>query len=257
MYPALSRRGFTGAQMLDLIVEALLAGSAAVVVAALAMIFGPKIMHQWTTDLSVPLLYVFTLTPAIRQALSPPAVIATDHRGGIHYVTPPPTGLGLIVGQATTLAVLAIAAWILLVRRDPESEQQQARRSRVLVSAAVTFVVVRIAASVFGTGGGFSDVIVQLAVDLLVVLALTRRRWRWNELATHASRIFRIYAYGSLLVLTVASDRVTTSINQRVLFGVDQLSGLTPHPNVLGPLAAVSLLFELIRGPPGSPRVSA
>lgn len=61
----------------------------------------------------------------------------------------------------------------------------------------------------------------------------------------HARNVLRFTTLASLLVLAVGRADAVFVANGRVLLGFDQLSGVTPHPNVLGPVAAFALALEL------------
>ena len=50
---------------------------------------------------------------------------------------------------------------------------------------------------------------------------------------------------GASLALWLADPTLATWISDRTIFGVPQLAGITTHPNVLGPLAAVGLIAEI------------
>lgn len=226
--------------MADVIMLWAFVAVAAAVTLGLAMIvLGPRV-RRLTWDAQVLLLYVFCLGPAAGQALSPTPAASLDQ------APLPPSGFTLLFSQATTALVAGLSLWALLTTAKSGRVPAGHRRPGAsLVAALVIFVLARVVASYFGTGGGLVAFAQQFALDLLVILGLTRRPWTWQEMTHHAGVIFRIYTYGSLVALAVSPDDVTTAVNDRSLFGFFQLAGLTPHPNVLGPLAALALVFEV------------
>jgi O-antigen ligase len=82
---------------------------------------------------------------------------------------------------------------------------------------------------------------------MLPALALLVVNLDIDTLARHGRLALRMTTLGSLWLLVQKEPAAFFTLNERQLFGFDQLAGLTPHPNVLGPVAAVALTLELYK----------
>ncbi|MDX6253910.1 MAG: exopolysaccharide production protein ExoQ [Frankiales bacterium] len=63
---------------------------------------------------------------------------------------------------------------------------------------------------------------------------------------SHIRVILRLLTAGSLVWLLLSYGHATLLLQGRTLLGIDQLAGLTRHPNSLGPLAAFALALEIV-----------
>jgi O-antigen ligase len=159
------------------------------------------------------------------------------------------SGLGTLTGQILTLATIAMSVTIFLIEATRPTEH---RTGRGLVTALILFYATVIVSAELAGHGGLNR---GLFIAPLVIAAFyIAPRIPPTTLVRDARRILRVYIWGSLVAVLVAHSWATfrvqnfqTSYSERDYFGFGQLLGLTPHPNALGPVAAVALLFELAR----------
>jgi hypothetical protein len=188
------------------------------------------------------LLWVLGLTPVLVQLVSPRAFLTRFD------ITTQDTGvvaLGVRVSQIGTLVAMGISAVILL-------SPGKSNTSRRPALALVAFYLTAFFSAVLGSHGGVGRPIL-LAPLAMLALAFGQRPSP-DSLLHHLRWITRVYTWGSLVALVVAHSWATFRVAlyqdtyaERNYFGVGQLVGLTPHPNVLGPIAATALLLELTR----------
>jgi O-antigen ligase len=173
------------------------------------------------------LLWVLGLTPVLVQLVSPRAFLTRFD------ITTQDTGvvaLGVRVSQIGTLVAMGISAVILL-------SPGKSNTSRRPALALVAFYLTAFFSAVLGSHGGVGRPIL-LAPLAMLALAFGQRPSP-DSLLHHLRWITRVYTWGSLVYQDTSAERN--------YFGVGQLVGLTPHPNVLGPIAATALLLELTR----------
>lgn len=113
-------------------------------------------------------------------------------------------------------------------------------------AVGVTLVGYLLVVSVSGVLNG--AVSLALVAMPLLAAAVVQARLEPERLVTHLRYITRVTTLGSLALAVWAYSLVSFTENGRQLLGFDQLSGATPHPNVLGPFAAFALAVELAPG---------
>ncbi len=91
----------------------------------------------------------------------------------------------------------------------------------------------------------------QLLLPGLVLAATTCWATPRDQIYRLAGVLLRIMVVGSAALAVVAPSLAFLErfLESTRFFGIPQLAGLTTHPNVLGPLAALALLVELARPP--------
>jgi exopolysaccharide production protein ExoQ len=188
------------------------------------------------------LIWVVGLAPAIAALLEPRAVLS----GNTLVDAPPLSGIALFGSQALTLIGLTLSVLIIASQGWPNTKRAH-RQGRSLITAVLAIYASVAVSAAVGGHGGFDR---QLFVLPIAVVALyVAPRPSMQELVTQLRLIFRIYIYGSLVALIIAPSwaSVASSSLSRDYFGIGgQLSGLTPHPNALGAIAATALMFELV-----------
>lgn len=85
-------------------------------------------------------------------------------------------------------------------------------------------------------------------VLVLVAIALGLCRIPLPKLLWHARSILRAFLVLCLISIFVAPEYAWFPSSGREWFGIPQFAGVAPHPNALGPIAALALLLELVPG---------
>lgn len=190
-------------------------------VAVWGVIAAPHLLSRKSgTGAGIAALYVFGLSPAVNAA-----AVALGY-----------DALAFTGGQITTAACLALGAIGFV--------SAVARRWRV---TAVTgwllayLLVLMVSAAV---NGSLNSAALGVAVVAFAILPLDLPL---DTVAAHLRRILRVVMLASLALAAYDYEAVAFTDNLRTLFGLDQLAGATPHPNVLGPVAAFALAVELWR----------
>lgn len=187
------------------------------------------------------LIWVIGLAPAVAQLVAPRAV----YSGNTLIDAPPLAGLALRVSQGLTLTGLSVSLLIIASQHWTATTGPH-RPGRRLVAALLAIYASVTVSALFGGHGGFDR---QLIVLPIVIIALhVAPRMSATDLVQQLRLIFRVYIYGSLLALTVAPTWaffVVNSVGRDYFHLGGQLSGLTPHPNALGAIAATALMLEL------------
>ncbi|MFD9631071.1 O-antigen ligase family protein [Streptomyces violascens] len=148
---------------------------------------------------------------------------------------------------ATLLLAIAMLATGILRSRDA-SWGSGADRGAGLAWAAALFAAGPLLAVYFGVRGG--DLIPLLLGPLLFAAFQVTPRPSLTETITLLRRILRLYVWGSLAAAVLAPEwAFPTTVEVRSTrdlfgFGLPQLAGLTTNPNLLGQLAALSLVLE-------------
>jgi len=187
------------------------------------------------------LIWVVGLAPALASLLAPRAVVL----GNTLVDAPALTGPALLASQVLSLSGLTLCVLIIASRRWATARESQRPGRGLTIGLLAVYTSVMISA-IFSGHGGFDR---QLFVLPLTIIALyVTPRLPAPELVSQLRLILRVYIYGSLasLIIKPSWALVASSSMSRDYFHVGgQLSGLTPHPNALGPLAATALVLEL------------
>jgi len=152
-----------------------------------------------------------------------------------------PTGASPLVAKVSELGtVIAFSLIVVTILTSVRVRQPLPGSALVLI----VYGLVLVAAGIYA--GGFN-----LRWLLLPGLALVVGRGAGmspQRLVQHLRYAVRITTFGSLVLAVTDYSAVEFADNGRVLFGLPQLAGATDHPNVLGPLAAMALAFEVAPG---------
>ncbi len=92
--------------------------------------------------------------------------------------------------------------------------------------------------------GDTSVALIRYFAMLLLAIAFSTCRIDLPRLLWHAKVILRVFLILCLMSVLVAPEYAWL-LTPRQWFGVPQLAGVTPHPNALGPIAALAFLLEL------------
>lgn len=179
-------------------------------------------------DLAIALVYVIGLGPASLVLIDP-----AFERG----VTTAGSSLHNTMSEAINLVVIVLALLALL---------SAGQRGGIRLPAwSLGLIGCGLAIPLSGlVNGGFNW---RLLLFPLVVLALTQADVVAPAvLVKHLRRVLRVLTVGSLLWLVLGYGNAVLLFQQRTLFGIDQLAGLTRHPNNLGPLAALAFAVEVV-----------
>lgn len=211
----------------------LLLGAGSTAAVLWAVVLGPPLLHdirERRPTVVICSLYLFGLAPAASAA-------ATAVAG--YSVLDSPVGRTDYVTRVATLVLIALVAFTVvgtLISRDV----------RLQVRGAGVLLLYGVALGVSGIALGQASQQAWLLVG--TVLVVSNAQVPMLQLVTHLRYILRFTTAGSLAMLAVAYDAVVFEGNSRTFLGVDQLAGVTTHPNVLGPLAALTLGLELAHG---------
>jgi O-antigen ligase len=220
---------------------AMVSGLAALIWAAVIFLVLTRQQATTSTLAARLLIWVVGLTPVIAALLAPRAVVL----GNALVDAPPLTGAALLTSQVLTISGLSLSVLIIASQRGAITQKPH-RAGRGLVLGLLAIYASVAVSALFSGHGGFDR---QLIVLPLAILALyLAPRIPAPKLIWHVRLILRIYIYGSLASLIIAPSWafVASSSLGRDYFHIGgQLSGLTPHPNALGPLAATALIMEM------------
>lgn len=181
---------------------------------------------------TVPLaaLYVVGIGRVVLVAVDP----KFEHSG-----TDISSGLHDRVSQLTYLASFALVAAALV-----GSLTSAGKSVRVWVLCLVGFGLIGgLSAAV--NSGGFD--IRSLAFPGLVFVIARGRNMNLSIVTVHLRYILRFTTLGSLALLLWSPDSAVMPLQGRSIFGIDQLAGLSTHPNALGATAALGLVVEFAR----------
>jgi O-antigen ligase len=148
----------------------------------------------------------------------------------------------LTVLRATTAAFVGVSAIAAVsVLMTPRPPLQPA------VAIALAYLVYLIMISVFY--GTFDPR--QLLLPATALAAATCWNTPLERIYRYASVTLRIFLAGSVALALFAPSLAYLErfIENRRFLGIPQLAGLTIHPNILGPIAALALLMELAGSP--------
>ena len=147
--------------------------------------------------------------------------------------------LDSLVGRATFAALGLVAAFTILTRIAGP------RLAPVFGALAWMWAVLLLVSLIVGD----SDVdLVRSFVLLLVAIALSLCRIELPRLLWHAKVILRVYLVLCIATLLVAPAYAWFPSTGRQWLGLPQFVGVAPHPNALGPMAALAFLLELASG---------
>jgi O-Antigen ligase len=178
--------------------------------------------------LVIPALYVSGIGDALVVYLAP---------GFEHGATTASTPAHDHVSQAIYFATFWLAGLAMLGAIQNQSRPATRRWVFGLISYGLTVNLSAIA------NGDWNFRLLQVPAVLFVV---TRGRGLpIDVLLRHLRYILRIYTLGSVLMLLTSRTTAVLDVQGRTLFGLPQLTGLTSHPNVLGPIAALAFAVEL------------
>lgn len=157
----------------------------------------------------------------------------------VRGVVPTASHLDSLVGRATAAALGLVAAFTILVRVAGP------RPAPVFGALAWMWGVLLLVSWILGV----DDVdLVRPFSLLLVAIALSLSRIQVSRLLWHARAILRVYVVLCLMSMLVTPDYAWFPSTGRQWLGLPQFVGVAPHPNSLGPIAALAFLLELALG---------
>lgn len=186
------------------------------------LLFGPALIRSAERDgstIALTGIYVMGVAPVIQHLVDPTLLSANAAR----------------VSQAGSLLIYILAALAVI------GSIRAGRRPRAPVIALGLYALILIISGI--ANGGLTHVLLILPLAAFIVsrgTGLTAPR-----VIRHLRYITRILTLVSLWLAASSYTAVDFTDNNRTLFGLTQLAGATPHPNVLGPVAALAVLFEL------------
>lgn len=188
------------------------------------------------------LVWIVGLGPALVAVFAPRAVLSADNAV---IDAPPLSGIALHVSQALTLTGLTLSVLIIASQHWPNEAAPKRPGRGVAASLLAIYAAVAVAALLAGHGG-FGRKLFVLPIPVIALYLAPRQSA--PRLVGQLRMIFRAYVYGSLIALIIAPDWAVYAIaDARDYFHIGgQLSGLTSHPNVLGPIAATALILEFV-----------
>lgn len=171
-------------------------------------------------------LYLIGLAPAASS-------LAASWVGTEHFI------VGLVNLSATAVAaILVVVAFLVAITEGPHSV-----RGGLPGMVRWSLVGYGLLLLVSGLLHGYVTVPVLLTPGLIFLA--TSEEIPIAVLAKHLRYIVRAVMVASLSLLLLGSSSAFFVDNGRTFLGYDQLQGVAPHPNVLGPIAAFALALEL------------
>jgi O-antigen ligase len=164
------------------------------------------------------------------------AIVVASSPAFEHGIAPVSTPMHDRLSQLTYVASFGLVGIALL-----GSIRNPARvKPRAIVAAVILY---GLALALSGFINGQFDV--RLLVFPGLVFVVTRARPPLERIVWHLRWILRVITIGSLILLYVDEASAAFTANDRTIFGVSQLAGLTQHPNVLGLVGAFAVAAEL------------
>lgn len=153
-----------------------------------------------------------------------------------------------------TVTVLALAL-VQIGRAIPRLIRNRSVRSPLLAAYAFLFTTNVLLNAVGGTQPAFVQ---QLYYVPIVIVAIMLQEELDLERVLHSVKwIVGLVLVGSLMAIWLFPDWATWPYPQSLIPGIRfRLAGLTPHPNALGPLAALYLVLEYYRRSPRAVRAT-
>jgi exopolysaccharide production protein ExoQ len=185
------------------------------------------------------LLWVAGLETAITQVLTPRQRV--DDPSAVSA----PAAAAVSHDMALTCLTLAIIGTVFGLASRGRGFRAQ---SSLLVLAGVWALALGpLLASQLGTAPEWRKGLVYLPLLASAIYLNADGDMPW--LVTQLRRLTRVYTYGTLVAFLLANSWATypppPDSPARAWFGIQQVAGLTPHPNSLGPVAALALTLEL------------
>ncbi|WP_433450420.1 O-antigen ligase family protein [Streptomyces sp. CA-142005] len=191
------------------------------------------------------LLWLIGLGPLVVALLLPRESVSTSLLAG----SAPFVGWRLVAAQALT-ATLGCSSLITIIQAWNDHVR---RATALLVGFFLLFTGPIVSSILTGNGNHLQQLLMAPLVSTALFLA---SKTRTEQLVLHFRYVLRVYVWGSLASLLVAPDWAThygdnvdalITHHDYMDLGVGRLAGLTPHPNALGPICAVSLAVEFAR----------
>lgn len=168
---------------------------------------------------------------------------------GAKTVQATPTGWGLAAGEVYAVGTIALLVSVLVFSLVDDRPSPK-RGASALAATGIGLYVGPVLSGLFGAHGGAGDWRLWLA-PLIVAALYVAPPVPMIELLQRMRAILRVYIWGSLCSLVLAPEWATATssiVNFRLPgVGSSRLLGVTNHPILLGVLAAVALMLELVR----------
>jgi O-antigen ligase len=213
-------------------------GVAILALAPAVLVLGYRILESVRREdphLVLACLWCAGVTPGLITVIDPGYVSSP---GG------PSTAAATTVHQAALLCYVGLIMAALVGR----CARQTAQPVRPVVMVSVIYSLVLVTSGLL-----VGSSVLQSLLLAGSVLTVTSGEVELAKLTTHLRYSLRAATIGSLVLLMTSYEDVVFTGNRRTLLGLDQLAGVTPHPNVLAPLAALALAVELA---PATRRIS-
>jgi O-antigen ligase len=190
---------------------------------------------------ALTVLWVVGICPILLAVLSP-----RSYAVGFTNDPVAASEVDTMAGQLVTFAAWAVCLAVVLV----ELGRRERRSCRFLIVSAMLFYAAPIVSGLLGDNGGFGrDLFIAPAVLLALYMA---PRPSVEQVLNTARRVLRFYTWGSLIALAVvptwATYRILMSDGSQLsrnYFGLPQIIGVVPYPDILGGIAAGALVLEV------------